>query len=113
MPREFQMIQSEWADEVDKVKKSQLKSRGRRWYKVTWPTEMSRQPLSQIIDQNGSYNIYPYAYTPPGILPVNFYTQSSDAVSLQSGLSLPTRLQISLAEINPSQLLSVLEKGTP
>lgn len=57
MPSEFKTIQPERVDEVDKVTKSQLKSRGRRWHEVTWPTEMPRQSLSRVIDEEGSYNL--------------------------------------------------------
>lgn len=45
LPLEFKTIQLKKIDVVDKVKKSQQKSRGQMWYEVTWPMEAPRNTI--------------------------------------------------------------------
>lgn len=70
MPFEFKLAKVRIVDGVEKVKSSLLKSRRLRWQMITWP-EASRN-LWQIIDEEGSYNFRPYAYTPRGVVPLDY-----------------------------------------
>lgn len=97
---------NELVDGVKKVKKSQVKSRGRRWYEITWLTEDPKKPFPRVIDEEGSCNFHPYPYTPQGVFPINFCIESSDTVSIQSSSSLQTKLQILLAIASSSQFPS-------
>lgn len=111
MPREFKEAKPQLIDWVERIKTSHLRSRRRGCYKVTWPTEALRKPLLQVIDEEGSYNFWPHAYTPRGILPIAIYTKSGETISLKSRSSLLAGLQILLAVVTLITLTLRSEKG--
>lgn len=73
--RPFKAPQPQVVDGVECVKTSHLASPARRWYGQPREEKVS---LLFLVDEEGSYNFRPYSYTPPGILPLNFYSPTSE-----------------------------------
>lgn len=90
------------------MKTSHLASRARRWYGQQREEKIS---LLLLIDEEGSYNFRPYSYIPPRILPLNFYSQTSEVRSLRHRSSLPEELKSFLALLTPITLHSRSESG--
>lgn len=59
------------------------------------------KPLWQVIDEEGSYNFRPYAYTTHGILSIPLYSQLSGGISLTSRSSISASLQILFTMVAP------------
>lgn len=106
--RLFKPPQPQIVDRVERVKTLHLASRGRRWYGQPREKKVS---FLLLVYEEGSYNFRPYSYTPPGILPLNFYSPTSEVRSLRHRSSLPEELTSFLALLTSITLPSRSESG--
>lgn len=87
-------------------KGSHYKSRGLRWSSVK---ATDKKTLSRVIDVEKNYSFKPYSYTPRGVTPLLFYSDSSRGVSMVPRVDIPPAVCFLLAIVIPALLGSKLE----
>lgn len=100
----------ERVDVVDKIKTSLMKCGGRRWSEATW-LNAPRKTLSQVINDEASFNFRPYSFTLRGVMPDPYFARSSGTIMLQLRSAIHVDLQYFLGVLVPTLLPSRLEGG--